>query len=362
MPEFKDEGTMDAKPWQIACLGVTLFFTMLFMFFLLVVAWPGKRDDGNGATWTDIDKVLHGNNDARLLILVLIAGAIGSLIYGSTAFSVKVANRSFRKSWMWWYILRFPAGMGFALLLFLVIRGGLFAGNFSDENAAADSVNPFGIVALAALTGMFAEQASDKLREIFEGIFRTQEKRGFAAAIPAVDSVPPVMLGTSGDALKIVIAGRDLIPGSTSATINGEKRDFEVKDAKSGVLTLRESDAAKPGELKLRVINPENQGGASQEVKIKVVAPVPEVVAPTAPVPVGATGNQLRLTLTASNVATGAKWTIGAADREAELSGDKTYVLTLKPEDVRTTGTLNATVTNPATVGGEKFAFQILVG
>lgn len=362
MPEFKDEGTMDATPWQIACLGVTLFAAMLGMFLLLIVTWPQKEDDGNlVATWRFVNDALGKNNDARLLLLVLVAGAVGSLIYGSTAFSVKVANRSFRKSWMWWYILRFPAGMGFALLLFVVIRGGLFSGSFAGQSATVDSINPFGIVALAALTGMFAEQASDKLREIFEGLFRTEDKRGFAAAAPAVDGTPQIMLGSTGEALKLLIVGRNFITGSTTATVNGEPRDFDPKDGKSATLTLLPTDVAKVDDLRLQLINDDSQGGKSQEIRLKVVAPVPVIVAPTAPVLAGATGGQLNLTLNTTNVANGATWTIGATPRVATPSGSKAYVLTLQSQDVASKGTLTVTVTNPSTVGGGQSSFEILV-
>ena len=36
-------------------------------------------------------------------------------------------------------------------------------------------VNPFGIMAIACMTGMFSRQAIDKLREIFESMFRVNK-------------------------------------------------------------------------------------------------------------------------------------------------------------------------------------------
>jgi len=42
------------------------------------------------------------------------------------------------------------------------------------EGACAGDLSPYGITALAGLTGMFSKQATDKLREVFDDFFRTQ--------------------------------------------------------------------------------------------------------------------------------------------------------------------------------------------
>jgi hypothetical protein len=60
----------------------------------------------------------------------------------------------------------------------MAVRGGLLA-----AQASADAVNPYGVAALAGLVGMFSKQATDKLREVFDTLFRT------------VGATPPV--GTS---------------------------------------------------------------------------------------------------------------------------------------------------------------------
>lgn len=38
-------------------------------------------------------------------------------------------------------------------------------------------VNPYGILAIACMSGMFSKHAIDKLKEVFEGLFRLKEKR-----------------------------------------------------------------------------------------------------------------------------------------------------------------------------------------
>ncbi len=68
-----------------------------------------------------------------------------------------------------------PIGMGLALILYFTLRGGFFSPVANGENTASQIVNPFGFAAIAALAGMFSKQATDKLKELFDGLFRTQE-------------------------------------------------------------------------------------------------------------------------------------------------------------------------------------------
>lgn len=70
-------------------------------------------------------------------------------------------------SWTWWFILRPFIGMPLALIFYFVVRGGFFT-LAADTNA----VSSFGIAGLAGLVGMFSKQAIEKLREIFEDIFK----------------------------------------------------------------------------------------------------------------------------------------------------------------------------------------------
>ena len=55
-----------------------------------------------------------------------------------------------------------------ALVVYLLMRGGPFVGSTTGAG-----LQPFGIAGIAALTGMFSNQASDKLREFIDTLFRT---------------------------------------------------------------------------------------------------------------------------------------------------------------------------------------------
>jgi len=49
------------------------------------------------------------------------------------------------------------------------VRGGLIGGS-----TGADALSPYGVAAIAGLAGLFSKQATDKLREVFENLFRTE--------------------------------------------------------------------------------------------------------------------------------------------------------------------------------------------
>lgn len=108
--------------------------------------------------------------ELRLLFLVLLAGALGSYIHAATSYVDFVGNRRLIASWAWWYILRPFIGMALALVLYLVLRGGLII-----VQTETSTLKPFSILAFAALSGMFSKQVIDKLRELLDTFFRVRE-------------------------------------------------------------------------------------------------------------------------------------------------------------------------------------------
>lgn len=211
------------------------------------------------------------SNEVRLLLIVLLAGAIGSSIHAANAYARHRAVKDYHPSWFWWYLLRFPIGMGLALLIYLVARGGLFAGSFANNEAATDMVNPFGFAALSALAGLFAKQATAKLEEIFDNIFRTDDQHDRKANPPVVDNPPTVHVGATGEDLNVQVSGRNFAEGAT-VTVNGEERVSKRVSDTELIVTLLDSDVAEAGELAARVVNPPDKGGQSERFKIVVAA------------------------------------------------------------------------------------------
>ena len=160
-----------------AVLGIYFFVLSVLMFYFLVSTWPIPKIGGDNTQYADFTFLLWEGKgllpDTRLFLTVIAAGAIGSLIHTLTSFGDYVGNRKLSASWVWWFILRTPVGIALALLFYMVVRAG-FVVTSNGANAVSNP-SPYGIAAICALAGMFSRQATDKLREVFDTLFRTRE-------------------------------------------------------------------------------------------------------------------------------------------------------------------------------------------
>jgi hypothetical protein len=119
----------------IGCLNVVLICA-------LVRVWPGP---GTAA------------QEARYLLTTALAGALGSFIHLATSFVDYAGKKNLTESWAWWYFLRPGIGAALAVVVYFVVRAGLIS-------PGETSLNPYGVAAIAALSGMFSKQATDKLQ------------------------------------------------------------------------------------------------------------------------------------------------------------------------------------------------------
>jgi hypothetical protein len=110
-------------------------------------------------------------DEVRLLMLVIVAGALGSLVHGLRSVYWYVGQRELVWSWIAKYLMLPFTGSVLAVLFYFVVRGGFF----SPEAGFAET-SPFGFAALAAMVGMFSEQAVLKLKEISETLLSKPEK------------------------------------------------------------------------------------------------------------------------------------------------------------------------------------------
>ena len=118
----------------------------------LVCVWPAKQSF---------------TVETSYLLLAAVSGALGSHIHLASSFAEYAGRRALHASWFWWYLLRPVVGSSLALIVYFVVRAGLVTGS-TDQ--AVEAINPHGVAALAALSGLFSKQASEKLRDVFENI------------------------------------------------------------------------------------------------------------------------------------------------------------------------------------------------
>lgn len=163
---------------KVTILGLYHLLMVLVLVYCLFKIWPNYTTDDNGKvvavnSINIFGEVISAGSEAGLLLLVMVAAALGSYIHASTSFVSYVGNKSLVMSWVWWYILRPFIGVALALVFYFVIRGGLLAGG-----TGANDISIFGITAISGLVGMFSKQATDKLGELFNDLFRTKKGEG----------------------------------------------------------------------------------------------------------------------------------------------------------------------------------------
>ncbi|MGH2867082.1 MAG: hypothetical protein ACRDNK_05860 [Solirubrobacteraceae bacterium] len=158
-------------------LTVSLMLASVTLVASLMNLWP-TVDAGPGVGSPATVRLLlgalpvHVNASTALILLAVNAGALGSMIPAATSLADYVGNRQLYASWIVWYVMRPLVGSLLALLLYFALRGG-----FLSSGAQSSALNPYGVAALASLSGLCSNQATDKLRDLFEAVFRAGSSR-----------------------------------------------------------------------------------------------------------------------------------------------------------------------------------------
>lgn len=206
--------------------------------------------------------------DERLILLVIIAGILGSFVHGATSLADYIGNDNFNKNWTWFYLLRPAIGMALALVFYFVVRGG-----FLTTSGGAKDINPYGIAALAGLVGMFSKQATDKLSEVFGTLFRAASGEGDdkrsgslkpeAGAITVTNVDPkPIAAGSTDQVITVI--GTGFVDGS-KVFLNDTPQETTFESASKLSAKLANESIATSGTLKLKVVNPDGSESSAIE-------------------------------------------------------------------------------------------------
>jgi hypothetical protein len=217
-----------------------------------------------------------------LILLVVVASALGSYVHVATSFADFVGNRRLMASWLWWYLLRAFIGVALALVFYFALRAGLF----STQGDAA--VNPFGVAAIAGLVGMFSKQATDKLDEVFKVMFRTPPGAGddrrsdrIENPTPRIAGIEPAGVAAGADTVTLHLHGDGFIPES-QVRVQRPDTDEVLQRTTAYVspteltVALLAEDLEEEGTFELLVFNPEPGGGVSAVRRFDVHAVIDE--------------------------------------------------------------------------------------
>lgn len=160
-----------SRGW-IRALGVYHVVVALLILYLLFKIWPTAIGPDAEEDIRTVE-LLWGRlrfdlfPERQILLLVVLAGALGSYVHAATSFVNFTGARSIVASWRWWYALRPFIGMALALGVYFTIRAGFFS-----VSAGTADLNIVGFAGTAFLVGMFTKQATQKLGELFDVLFR----------------------------------------------------------------------------------------------------------------------------------------------------------------------------------------------
>jgi hypothetical protein len=159
------------------------------------------------------------STEIRFFAIVAIAGALGGVMHSTRSLAWYVGHQGLRWRWVPYYVVTIVLGAGLASVFYLVVRGGLFGGQ-----ATSTDVNPYGFAAVAALVGLFTEQALVMLKKVAGEVFAPSEKGNDSASDSSSDATSddgesaPDATGTTLTAT----TGTASYVAPTSATLEGD--------------------------------------------------------------------------------------------------------------------------------------------
>ncbi|HZF08251.1 MAG TPA: IPT/TIG domain-containing protein [Thermoanaerobaculia bacterium] len=114
--------------------------------------------------------------DARLFLMVILAGALGATLHSLRSLYWYVGNRKLIKSWMLMYFLLPVTGGLLGGIYYLAIRAGFFTPKGTGD---------YPVIAFGLLVGLFSRQSIDKLQQIIEALLARPAQGADAVQAPA---------------------------------------------------------------------------------------------------------------------------------------------------------------------------------
>ena len=208
--------------------------------------------------------------EVRLILLALVVGALGGCVHSTTSFIAFAGNGKLYSSWTWYYLLRTPISAALALIVYFVVRAG-----FLSPSSGTGSVNDFGIVAVSGLVGMFSKQATAKLDEVFNTLFRTEKQHEeladkLANKVPSLTAIHPATISQGAADTEITLTGDGFVDKSEVRWAGTKLDQSTFVSATQLKATVPAAKLTTPGSFEVTVFNPAPGGGASPPVKVTV--------------------------------------------------------------------------------------------
>ncbi len=139
-------------------------------------------------TISNLGRSMFGNprNEHLYLELALLAGILGGAARSLSSLVMYRASRRLFRSWTLWYFGQPVMGGMFAVIGLALLKAGLIG------NSGVEALSPAGVVALSALIGLFIDEFTNKLSELFKTLFATKVPPATGGKIGVKEPEKPV--------------------------------------------------------------------------------------------------------------------------------------------------------------------------
>lgn len=163
-------------------IGVFIILVFFLSLYLLVVTWPesiiypfeqgDESSDGennSSSLGNQVEQVDYFGGrisvslsaGQRVILVCAFAGALGAVTHMAKSFSFFAGLGELDGRFFYWYLLRPVVGTSLAVILFFVVKAGLFSSEVQPED-----INLFGLTALSSIAGIYSQQALGKLKKV----------------------------------------------------------------------------------------------------------------------------------------------------------------------------------------------------
>lgn len=180
-----DSGRINVRPnpdpWSAPILALYLLVVGVPALLAAISQWSDVRaltDNDAATTAAERPNILLGldwqiGNEELLLIFVASIGVFFACLAGLRAAATFLGTDQFDDHWWLWYLVRPLVGASIAIASYWTLRAGLLG-----EGSELQHLNTFGLAAIAAVSGLFARNLIDKLREFAGVLFPVRRGSG----------------------------------------------------------------------------------------------------------------------------------------------------------------------------------------
>ncbi len=156
--KFVTEEMAKMNPWVHRALAGWFVLIAVLALRWIVTLWPAEGAE------------LPGDVERSYLVLTLLFGLVGGAAHGLSSLMDFRGQRRLFRSWTLWYFALPLLGGVMAFIFYIAVRAGFLTAD------ATKSINMYGVAAISVLVGLFTDDATNKLAEVFKTMFKTTGK------------------------------------------------------------------------------------------------------------------------------------------------------------------------------------------